>query len=58
MTAANDIGTVLEAYLGNAPPVHVRCWDGSSWVDPDPPRGLTDPKTGMFFVATKTYVTA
>lgn len=58
MTVTNDIGTALEAYHGNAPPVHVRCWARSSWSDPDAPRRLTDPKTGLFFVATKTYVTA
>jgi hypothetical protein len=57
MTAANDIGTVLEAYLGNAPPVHVRCWDGSSWRTRTPHSGSPTPR-GMFFVATKTYVTA
>ena len=33
--AAAVIGRMLEWYLGPAPPVGLRCWDGSRWGDPD-----------------------
>jgi cyclopropane-fatty-acyl-phospholipid synthase len=33
--AAPVIGRLLEWYLGPAPPVGLRCWDGSRWGDPD-----------------------
>jgi len=32
--AANVVGRLVEAFLGPAPPVGLRCWDGTSWGDP------------------------
>ena len=37
---ARHVGEVLEAFLGEQPPVHVECWDGSSWGDPASRLGL------------------
>ncbi|HEX4903189.1 MAG TPA: cyclopropane-fatty-acyl-phospholipid synthase family protein, partial [Acidimicrobiales bacterium] len=31
--AAHVVGRLVEAFLGPAPPVGVRCWDGTSWGD-------------------------
>jgi cyclopropane-fatty-acyl-phospholipid synthase len=35
--AAAILGRVLESYLGPAPPVGLRCWDGSRWGDRSAP---------------------
>lgn len=35
MQAAEVLGKVVSMFLGPAPPVHLRCWDGSTWGDPD-----------------------
>ena len=35
MGVAPSIGRVIESFLGSDPPLHLTCWDGSSWGDRD-----------------------
>lgn len=40
-TAADEVRVVVEAFLGETPPLHVTCWDGSTTGDPDALVGIT-----------------
>ena len=33
MRAAEVVGRIVESFLGPAPPLHVTCWDDSTWGD-------------------------
>ncbi|MBK5223956.1 MAG: class I SAM-dependent methyltransferase [Acidimicrobiia bacterium] len=40
-TAADDIRTIVESFLGERAPLRVTCWDGSSFGDPGATVGIT-----------------
>ncbi|MCZ7537092.1 MAG: cyclopropane-fatty-acyl-phospholipid synthase family protein [Acidimicrobiia bacterium] len=40
-SAADEVRTIVEAFLGDDPPLRVTCWDGSAFGDPDAAVGIT-----------------